>query len=109
MKVNGIEITAKKFAFDGCHKIYLLNDKQSEKEAKENGYEIYPIKHLMECYIYSCSLRFINIWGGNFDSVVKQNSDKITFDGFKIPDDIYAPYNYLMKTDKNKLELSLVE
>ena len=34
-KVIVVEITAKKFAYDGCHKIYLINDKVAEKEAKE--------------------------------------------------------------------------
>jgi hypothetical protein len=25
MKINGKEVTAKKFAFEGCHKIYVID------------------------------------------------------------------------------------
>lgn len=36
-KVNGIETKAKLFAYDGCHKIYLIEDDEDLKEFKENG------------------------------------------------------------------------
>lgn len=62
MKINGKEIKAKQFAYDGCHKIYLIEDTDDLKEAKGIGYDIYDIKLLKETYDDSCSLRFIDNW-----------------------------------------------
>lgn len=62
MKINGKEIKAKQFAYDGCHKIYLIEDTDDLKDAKDIGYDIYDIKLLKETYDGSCSLRFINNW-----------------------------------------------
>lgn len=62
MKINGKEIKAKQFAYDGCHKIYLIEDTDDLKDAKDIGYDIYDIKLLKETYDDSCSLRFINNW-----------------------------------------------
>lgn len=62
MKINGKEIKAKQFAYDGCHKIYLIEDTDDLKEAKGIGYDIYDIELLKETYDDSCSLRFINNW-----------------------------------------------
>ena len=62
MHINKIEITAKKFAYDGCHKIYLLENEAEEAEALENRYTIYPIELVKETYKDSCSLRFISSW-----------------------------------------------
>lgn len=62
MKINGKEIKAKQFAYDGCHKIYLIEDTDDLKDAKDIGYNIYDIELLKETYDDSCSLRFINNW-----------------------------------------------
>lgn len=62
MKINGKEIKAKQFAYDGCHKIYLIEDTDDLKDAKDIGYDIYDIELLKETYDDSCSLRFINNW-----------------------------------------------
>ena len=62
MKINGKEIKAKQFAYDGCHKIYLIEDTDDLKEAKDIGYDIYDIELLEETYDDSCSLRFIDNW-----------------------------------------------
>lgn len=62
MKVNNIEIEAKEFAYDGCHKIYLIEDEQDKKEALECEYDLYPISKLRAKYRSSCPLRFINNW-----------------------------------------------
>lgn len=101
-KINDVEITAKKFAYDGCHKIYLINDKVAEKEAKENGYEIYSIDELIDCFVYSCSLRFIGIWGGMFKNIINQFESSIVFDGFPIDTDATPPLGYEMKTVNDK-------
>lgn len=73
MKVNGIEITAKKFAFDGCHKIYLLETKEEVEEAVDAGYGTYPISKLKWAYETSCPLRFINGW--NLKTIVGQGEE----------------------------------
>lgn len=61
MIINGIEVVSNGyFAYDGCHKIYIL---ENEKDLKESiGYKIYPIKDLEEIYYNSCDLRFISSW-----------------------------------------------
>ena len=50
MKINGIETKAKEFAYDGCHKIYLLEDEQDKQETMKIGYRILPIEKLEETY-----------------------------------------------------------
>ena len=85
MKVNGKTITAKRFAFDGCHKIYLLEDDDQENHAREIGYDIRPIAELKNAYDGSCGLRFISSWGlgtGNWVSYVGQ-FEKAAFKGVK--------------------------
>lgn len=62
MTINGNEITAKEFAWDGCHKIYLLNSKRDKDQAISMGYGIYPISQLEETFKNSCPLRFIQAW-----------------------------------------------
>lgn len=62
MKINGIKIYALTFAYDGCHKIYLIEDEIDEKEAIKSGYSVLPIEKLKETYKDSCSLKFISNW-----------------------------------------------
>lgn len=79
MKINSIEITQKIFAYDGCHKIYLLNSDDDKKEALDLGYYILPINQIEEVYLNSCELRFINTWN-NLQTVVGQ-FEKAVFEG----------------------------
>ena len=60
MKINGIETQAKKFAFDGSHKFYLLEDEQDIIKAQSKGYKICDIENLEKTY-FKCSrgMRFI--------------------------------------------------
>ena len=63
MKINGKEIKAKYFVFDGCHKIYLIEDNQDIHEAQQEDYdELIPIEKLPEYWEKSCPLRFIYNW-----------------------------------------------
>lgn len=63
MQINGKKvITNGKFAYDGCHKIYILEDKQDEEDAIEYGYGIWFMSFLEETYNNSCDLRFIRNW-----------------------------------------------
>lgn len=62
MKINDKETTAKQFAYDGCHKIYLLEDEIDKGEASDSGYEIQPIEQLEKTFLSSCGLQFISNW-----------------------------------------------
>jgi hypothetical protein len=62
VKINNQETTAKAFAYDGCHKIYLLERDLDWKNASGDGYTILPIEKLVETYDGSCDLRFISNW-----------------------------------------------
>jgi len=63
MKVNGKEIIGKSFFYDGCHKIYVIEDDEDVNHMKEIGWseeQIYPISYLPTAFYGSCSLRFIH-------------------------------------------------
>lgn len=62
MKIGRYKIKSEWFAYDGCHKIYLLESEQDKKDAMELDYIIMPISELVSVYEDSCSLRFINNW-----------------------------------------------
>lgn len=62
MKVNGVEIVGNEFAFDGCHKIYIIENEEDKNNALEIGYHIFPIQDLKSCFEYSCPLKFISNW-----------------------------------------------
>jgi hypothetical protein len=72
MKINGKEIVAKSFAYDGCHKIYLLDNEEEWEDALSNDYDIYPISKLKEKFERSCSLRFISPWNLDKPNYVNQ-------------------------------------
>ena len=65
MKINNQVTTAKGFAYDDCHKIYLLERDSDWKDASDAGYTILPIEKLIETYEGSCDLRFISNWALN--------------------------------------------
>jgi hypothetical protein len=62
MVINGKQTDAKMFAYDGCHKIYLLEDEQDLNEAASNGYELINISKLEKTFHKSCGLQFIDNW-----------------------------------------------
>ena len=69
MKVNGIEIVGNEFAYEGCHKIYIIEDIDDRLEAIDWGYEILPIEKLPDIWNDSCPLRFISNWALNIHYV----------------------------------------
>ena len=74
--INGVKTTATCFAFDGCHKIYLIEDMQHVPEVIEYGYAVHPIDELQQKWDEECcSLRFINTWS-DLDSVIEQGCEK---------------------------------
>ena len=62
MRINDKEVKGNAFAFDGCHKIYIIEDEEDEVQAIEYGYEIYDISQIKKIWKESCSLRFISNW-----------------------------------------------
>jgi hypothetical protein len=54
-------------AWDGCHKIYFLQDEERQAAAERFGYDIYPSEKVREAYEDSCSLRFVSRWGFDND------------------------------------------
>lgn len=81
MTINGQTIKAKLFAFDGCHKIYLLDDKAAADNARASEYGIYRIEELPDIFEHSCQLRFISNWNLDLPDYVRQFEDAV-FDGF---------------------------
>lgn len=61
LKINGVEVKNNgAYAFDNCHKFYILENDNDKFKALEYGYEIYPVEHLVTDLKHSCPLRFIN-------------------------------------------------
>lgn len=85
LKVNGIDVSEyREFAYDGCHKIYLMppDDEKARQKMIENGYQMVNIQMLAEEYINSCSLRFIDKYDLEPEPVVKQCEKEVVFEGF---------------------------
>lgn len=62
-EINNYDISnINEFAYDGCHKIYLIEDEEDKKQAIETEYMIMKIEDLPRIWAESCSLRFINNW-----------------------------------------------
>ena len=62
MRINGKQVIGDYYAYDNCHKIYIIEDEDDMKQAKEYGYSIYDIKTLQRAFEDSCSLRVISNW-----------------------------------------------
>ena len=58
--INGQEITAYGFAFDGCHKFYLIETPEESEEMYNLDYRLYAIDGLPRAWADSCPLRFIS-------------------------------------------------
>ncbi|OLN21888.1 hypothetical protein BTO30_12375 [Domibacillus antri] len=65
MKINEMEVVGKEFAYDGCHKIYIIESESDKRDAVETGYDIYPINELESAFRNSCGLQFISNWSLN--------------------------------------------
>jgi len=76
MKINSIDVIGEKFAYDGCHKIYILEDEKDAKEALEKKYQIYDLDDIEDTYNNSCDFRFISNWKLN-KKYVRQCEDAV--------------------------------
>lgn len=61
MTINGKTVeTCGKFAYDGCHKIYVCETEEDVAYMRDElGYEILPIEEIERTYVESCPLKFI--------------------------------------------------
>lgn len=62
VKINGKDFNGIYYAYDNCHKIYIIEDMEDYKKATEYGYDIYDLDNIINDYNNSCSLRFIENW-----------------------------------------------
>lgn len=61
--INNKVVIGEEFAYDGCHKMYVIEDEEDKKTALSYGYEeadFLPIEELQSTYHASCDLRFIH-------------------------------------------------
>lgn len=72
-KVKEMAPEVTQFAWDGCHKIYILENQEEVTEAEKVGYEILNIEPSLEStWEESCELRFINFWNLDKPSIIAQ-------------------------------------
>lgn len=70
-------------AFDGCHKLYVLDTRTDVKEAGNSGYGIESTDDLPLLWKRSCFLRFVNSWGLDRDVIPQgRECETLTFVGF---------------------------
>ncbi|MBP3708273.1 MAG: hypothetical protein J6J36_06675 [Clostridia bacterium] len=78
-----IDDKIKEFAFDGCHKIYLITSEEGRADLLNNGWvetDFRPIDELEETFYNSCGLRFINLdRTKDFATIVPQCASTVTF------------------------------
>ncbi|EHB48612.1 hypothetical protein MycrhDRAFT_5453 [Mycolicibacterium rhodesiae JS60] len=63
LKINDKVVAATEFAYDGCHKIYLIiwgGDRETMLDCGYTEADIYPIEKLPEVWADTCPLRFIS-------------------------------------------------
>ncbi len=61
--INGEPIQATHFAYDGCHKIFLIDTSETRRQITGCGYsaaDILPVSELARVWQQTCPLRFIH-------------------------------------------------
>ena len=56
------EVLANMFAYDGCHKIYLITSEKDKNEAWDYSYQLRGVEELPAIWDATCPLRFIQFW-----------------------------------------------
>ena len=84
--INGIEVIGDYFVWDGCHKIYILEDDEDLKDVRQKwgqlefNKDIFSIKAIFNVWVESCPLRFISNWKLTKDYIKQEDNTKnITF------------------------------
>lgn len=85
LKINGKEVkTNGAYAFDNCHKFYILENDNEKFKALEYGYEICPVQHLVTDLKHSCPLRFISSFNLTANYLLQgEKSVEIELNGIK--------------------------
>ena len=86
LRINGQIITAIGFAFDGCHKFYLLENDADCKKMVGLDYNIYLIEGLPEAWLFSCQLRFID--SADLKKCYVHQGEPAYFEGWNIPESL---------------------
>jgi hypothetical protein len=79
--INGEVVAAHHFAWDGCHKIYLINTEADRSLMDSYGWEsgaFYPISELRQAWDDSCSLRFISWADLTLPNLINQFDENAT-------------------------------
>lgn len=76
--INDKKVEGDQFAYDGCHKIYILESALDKNKAKEYEYQIMDISELEQTYNTSCPLRFIDNWA--LDKTYVAQGEDATFE-----------------------------
>lgn len=61
-RIEAIVDAGHPIAFDGCHKLYFIENEEDRGEALSCGYEIFDAEELPKLYDVSCGLRFVHPW-----------------------------------------------
>lgn len=84
LKIGKFTTAAQEFAFDGCHKFYLIESKECKQDMHGSGWDesdIFPIAELPEMFnTCHCFLKFINrsaVYG--FQTIVPQFQKQTSF------------------------------
>lgn len=84
LKINGKEVAATEFAYDGCHKIYLINGPEDRERMLDCGYteegDILPIDELPAVWEDTCPLRFISSADLSQDYVEQCEEGEVTWE-----------------------------
>lgn len=86
-KIHAIETSEMPLAWDGCHKIYFLQNDARHAQAVEYGYTIHPAPELRQLISDSCGLAYVSRWGfDNSDFDHPWNIDQGAEDIFIVAD-----------------------
>lgn len=76
--INDKAVAATEFAYDGCHKVYLIDSPEVRETLEGYGYEpddFHPVSELPAVWEQTCPLRFIS-WGDlRSDDLIPQCED----------------------------------
>lgn len=78
LTINGEVVKATHFAYDGCHKIYLIGGVEDMESMLGYGYsqdDILPVSELSRVWSETCFLRFIS-WADLSENVVSQDYEE---------------------------------
>jgi hypothetical protein len=77
LKINGHAVKATEFAWDGCHKVYLVTTPAGREQIVDCGYDMLPVSELPAVWERTCFLRFINPADLHGPSLVEQGEDAV--------------------------------